>query len=310
MNGNPAVTEHSVALPPMRHDAGIEKTVMGYFIMTKPAVWGSLTITAAIGYMIGSFIAYQFSIVQLFIVVAALAAGTSGCESLTNFIDTPVDRLMKRTAARPLPSGEIPGENAVVLGIVLVIAAMTLSSFLGVLFIILMGFGIFDNVIVYSFLLKRRTSQNILWGGFSGAIPVTYGFLASASSYILMASLLFLFVFAWTPPHIWGLSIWLKDDYRNAGIPMLPVSASKKVWGSGIALFSVFTVVITLFIAIAMGYLNVLIPLVILDAVLVYALLKLLMKPERYARKFFVYTNVYLFLALMLFMIGAMTLNW
>ena len=172
--------------------------------MTKPAIWGSLTLTGAIGYVTGAFIAYHFSIMQMLIVIAALAAGTSGCESLTNFIDMPIDRVMNRTALRPLPSGEIPGENAIVLGVMLITMAMALSSFLGTVFIILMGFGIFDNVVVYSFLLKRRTSQNILWGGFSGAVPVAYGFLASAHADLLMALLLFLFVFAWTPPHICG----------------------------------------------------------------------------------------------------------
>ena len=308
MNNSAAVADRSAALSSSHHGAWIGESAQKYLFMTKPAVWVSLTVTGAIGYAIGSLITHEFSVLWLFAVVAALAAGTSGCESLTNFIDMPLDRLMKRTADRPLPSGEIPGRNAVVLGIALVIMAMALSQSLGTLFIILMGFGIFDNVVVYSFLLKSRTWQNILWGGLSGAIPVTYGFLASAPAEALMAVMLFFFVFAWTPPHIWGLSIDLREDYRNAGIPMLPVISSRRVWGTGIALFSAITVAVTLFIAVVMEHTIVVLPLAVLDAVLIYSVLKLLLRPERFAHRFFIYTNVYLFLTLLFFMIGPMTL--
>lgn len=309
MNSDAHAAERSVASSARHHNAGAGMAVMRYLVMTKPAVWGSLTLTAVIGYMTGSLLVHQLSVMRLLVVAAALAAGTSGCESLTNFIDIPVDRVMKRTASRPLPSGEIAGDNAVVMGLVLVVAAIALSSFLGAVFTVLMGLGIFDNVVVYSFLLKRRTPQNILWGGFSGAIPVAYGFLASAPAYTLVALLLFVLVFTWTPPHIWSLSVELKEDYRRAGIPMLPVVSSKNVWGTAVALFSAITIAVTLFIVIAMGITVILLPLVALDSLFVYALLKLLLTPERSAHMFFMFTNVYLFLILLLFMTGAIALR-
>ena len=277
-----------------------------YAKMTKPMVWGSLVITAILGFFTGAALTSEFNFTRFFLVAIALAAGTAGCESITNRIDLPLDRLMDRTLMRPLPAGELDGRTAILAGSALLVIAVATSLVLGPLFLCLMVFGIVDNIAVYSFWLKRRTSQNILWGGFSGAIPVMFGFLASDPDSITLAILLFTLVFSWTPPHIWSLSVEFKEDYARAGIPMLPVVSGRRTWVTAISIFYILMLSTSLLLLITEGMDNIaLSALVILDSISVALLIDFLKQPEEKAHRFFIFLNVYLVTVLIILFANA-----
>lgn len=156
-----------------------------------------------------------------------LAAGASNAFNMV--IEVESDRLMKRTEKRPLVSGEVSVQAAVGF-------ALTLAIFSLVIFFIfttiwatsLTLVAILFYIFIYTIGLKRRTAQNIVWGGIAGCMPVLIGWAAVTDSLSRTAWLFFLLIFFWTPPHFWALAIKYKDDYAAAGIPMLPVVASVK----------------------------------------------------------------------------------
>src|SRR5438034_8476551 len=159
----------------------------------------------------------------------AIIAGTAGCNALTNYHDRDIDAVMLRTRHRPLPSGRITPRAALTFGLGLISVSLILAALLNLYSLLWMALGILDNVGVYSLLLKRRSALNILLGGFSGGLPVLFGWSAVTSGPVgslspalfplLMAGL----VFVWIPVHIWFLAVSYRSDYSRAGIPMLPV---------------------------------------------------------------------------------------
>ena len=156
-----------------------------------------------------------------------LAAGASNAFNMV--IEVESDRLMKRTSKRPLVSGEINEQQAVAFSLVItIISLLIFLIFTTVLATILTVLAILFYVVGYTLWLKRRTSQNIVWGGIAGCMPVLIGWAAITNSLSLTAWLFFFLIFFWTPPHFWALAIKYKEDYAAAGIPMLPVVASIK----------------------------------------------------------------------------------
>ena len=179
---------------------------------------------------------------------AAITAGCAGCNSLTNFNDRDIDAIMMRTRKRPLPSGRITPRAALRFALGLIAISLILSALLNLYSLLWMSLGIVDNVGVYSLLLKRRSPLNILLGGFSGGLPVLFGWsavtpgpvgsLPLAPIPLLMAGL----VFVWIPVHIWFLAVYSRADYSRAGIPMLPVVVGPKTALRLIILFSLIMV--------------------------------------------------------------------
>jgi protoheme IX farnesyltransferase len=169
-----------------------------------------------------------------------LAAGASNAFNMIIEVDS--DRLMARTSKRPIVSGEVSATNAFYFASLLTVISLTIFSvFTNVLATVLTGAAIVIYVFGYTIVLKRRTDQNIVWGGIAGCMPVLIGWAAIADSLSLTAWLFFLVVFFWTPPHFWALAIKYKDDYSAAGIPMLPVvaplhSVRKQTWFHSIAM--------------------------------------------------------------------------
>ena len=156
-----------------------------------------------------------------------LAAGASNAFNMIIEIDS--DRLMARTSKRPIVSGEISATNAFYFASAITIISLTMFSvFTNVLTTVLTAAAIVIYVFGYTIVLKRRTDQNIVWGGIAGCMPVLIGWAAIANTLSLTAWLFFLVIFFWTPPHFWALAIKYKDDYSAAGIPMLPVVAPLK----------------------------------------------------------------------------------
>ena len=156
-----------------------------------------------------------------------LAAGASNAFNMA--IESESDRLMARTSNRPVASGEITETKAFYFASILTVISLTIFSvFTNILATVLTGAAIVIYVFGYTIVLKRRTDQNIVWGGIAGCMPVIIGWAAIANTLSLTAWLFFLVIFFWTPPHFWALAIKYKDDYSAAGIPMLPVVAPLK----------------------------------------------------------------------------------
>ena len=156
-----------------------------------------------------------------------LAAGASNAFNMIIEVDS--DRLMDRTSKRPLVTGEITEQAAFIFASLLTLISLGIFKlFTNTYATVLTAAAIVFYVLFYTIGLKRRTSQNIVWGGIAGCMPVLIGWAAVADGLSLTAWLFFLVIFFWTPPHFWALAIKYKDDYAAAGIPMLPVVASMK----------------------------------------------------------------------------------
>jgi len=155
--------------------------------------------------------------------VGYLAAG--GASSLNNYLDKDLDRLMRRTSRRPLPSGRVPGRLALALGIAstsssIVAAALMLNPLTAAM----VAGGITSYAMLYTIFLKRRTDWNIVIGGVAGSFPPLAGWAAATNALGLPAALMALLILLWTPGHFWALSIRAEKEYKEAGIPMLPVT--------------------------------------------------------------------------------------
>ncbi len=169
----------------------------------------------------------SFKITAATLIGGTLAAGASNAFNMIIEVDS--DRLMARTAKRPIVSGAVSETQAFVFASMLTVVSLVIFSFFTTVWAtVLTAAAIVFYVFGYTIGLKRRTSQNIVWGGIAGCMPVLIGWAAITNSLSLTAWLFFLLIFFWTPPHFWALAIKYRDDYAAAGIPMLPVVASIK----------------------------------------------------------------------------------
>lgn len=188
------------------------------------------------------------------ITVATLLGGTLAAGSANAFnqvIEKDLDELMQRTKRRPLVEKQVTSIESLIFATLIGILALSIFwIFTTPLATFLTFFAIAYYVIVYTILLKRRTSQNIVWGGAAGCMPVLIGWAAITNSITLSGLLFFSVIFFWTPPHFWALAIKYKDDYQRAKIPMLPVVASQKVVASAMLWHSLAMVVAS----IALGF--------------------------------------------------------
>ena len=156
-----------------------------------------------------------------------LAAG--GANAFNMVIESKSDQLMKRTANRPIATGQISKNNGLIFALFIsILSLLTFYFFTTKLATILTAIAIIFYVIGYTLTLKTRTSQNIVWGGIAGCMPVLIGQAAVTNDLTLTSWLFFLLIFFWTPPHFWALAVKYKDDYSAASIPMLPVVAPMK----------------------------------------------------------------------------------
>ncbi len=168
----------------------------------------------------------SFSLVATTILAGTLSAGSANAFNMV--IESESDKLMARTAKRPIVTGVISRTNAAIFAFIIGILSLIIFwIFTTPLATLLSFFAIAFYVLVYTIGLKSRTSQNIVWGGVAGCMPVFIGWAAVTNSLSITALAFFMVIFFWTPPHFWALAIKYKDDYSAAGIPMLPVVATK-----------------------------------------------------------------------------------
>ncbi len=168
----------------------------------------------------------DFGLVAATLIGGTLAAGASNAFNMV--IEAETDKLMARTSKRPLVLGTVSKRNATIFATFLTVLSLAIFEiFTTNLATLLTALAIFYYVVIYTIILKPNTSQNIVWGGAAGCMPVLIGWAAVADSLTLVPVAFFFVVFFWTPPHFWALAIKYKDDYSAAGIPMLPSVSSQ-----------------------------------------------------------------------------------
>jgi protoheme IX farnesyltransferase len=177
-----------------------------------------------------------------------LALACGGASALNHVIDRDIDPLMgERTKRRPVASGRVSPSRALEFGLALsALSFVLLASVVNVLTAVLALVGNLFYVLVYTRWLKRSTPQNIVIGGAAGAVPPLVGWAAATGNVTLAAWVLFAIVFVWTPPHFWALAILIKDNYRNAGVPMLPVVRGDRETARQIVIYSTGLIAVTL----------------------------------------------------------------
>ncbi len=196
-----------------------------YVQLLKPRVMSLVVFTGLTGLVCAGEPMHPL-LAAVAVLCIAVGAGASG--ALNMWYDADIDARMKRTRARPVPSGKVQGADALAMGITLsLLSCMTMFIAIGWLAASLLAFTIFFYAVPYTMWLKRTTPQNIVIGGLAGALPPVIGWAAAAHAVPLNAWLLCLIIFMWTPPHFWALSLYTSADYGKAGIPMGPV-----VWGA------------------------------------------------------------------------------
>jgi len=208
-----------------------------YFALTKPRVIELLLIST-----VPTMILAQGGLPELWLIVAVLFGGALSAGSANAFncyIDADIDKLMGRTKNRPLVTGELSAREALIFAWVIgIISTVFFAVVVNLLSALLSLLAILFYVFVYTLGLKRRTPQNIVWGGAAGAMPALIGWAAVTGELSPAAWVLFFIIFLWTPPHYWPLSIKYEEDYRNAKVPMLPVVAENQVVARQIILYS------------------------------------------------------------------------
>ena len=235
------------AVAPSVHQAGsgVSRKLRAYLALTKPRVIELLLVTT-----LPTMIFAQGGFPSLGLVIAtmiggAFAAGSAG--AFNCYLDRDIDKVMNRTLNRPLVTGEVTPREALIFAWALGVAAVAilwlganpLAAWLGVA-------AIFFYVVVYTLILKRRTAQNIVWGGAAGCMPVLIAWAAVTGTIEWPAVVLFLVIFLWTPPHYWPLSMKYSDDYNAAKVPMLGAIAGAGIVSVQVVLYAWATVICSL----------------------------------------------------------------
>ena len=198
-----------------------------YLALTKPRIIELLLVTTLPSMILAAGGLPGWQVVVATMVGGTLAAGSAN--ALNCYVDRDIDAVMRRTGHRPLARHDVSARGALLFGVALGIVAITLmATATNLLAAGLTAFAIAFYVVGYTMILKRRTAQNIVWGGAAGCMPVLIGWAAVTGSLDWAPLVLFAVVFFWTPPHFWALAIRYREDYARAGVPMLPVVASPK----------------------------------------------------------------------------------
>lgn len=220
---------------------GFSRTLKAYIALTKPRVLELLLVTT-----VPVMILAHGGVPNLWLVLATVIGGAMSAGSAAAFnmyLDRDIDAHMHRTEKRPIVTGEVSPRAALVFAWALAVASTVwLSVTTNWLAAVLSVAAIFFYVVIYTIILKRRTEQNIVWGGIAGCFPVLIGWTAVAGSLAWTPFILFLLVFLWTPPHYWPLSMKYKGDYQEADIPMLGATRDGLQVGLQVILYAWATV--------------------------------------------------------------------
>ncbi|TCP35811.1 heme o synthase [Sphingomonas sp. BK235] len=271
-----------------------------FVALTKPRVMTLVVFTGLCG-MLAAPVAVDPVLGFTAILCIALGAGAAG--ALNQWYEADLDAVMKRTAARPLPAGRMERQSALHFGVGLgAFSVILMGLAVNLAAAAILAVSILFYVLIYTVWLKRRTPQNIVIGGAAGAFPPLIGWAAATGEVALLPLLLFFLVFLWTPPHFWALALFVKTDYANAGVPMLPVVAGERVTRRQIGLYTIPMALV----AVApwpLGLAGPVYGVVAIAMTAVFALLAALVatgrtsaaRPMRYEKQLFGFSILYLF---------------
>jgi len=274
--------------------------IKAFFNLMKPRVMSLVIFTCAVGLLIApTKIDFANAIYSL--IAVALGSGAAG--ALNMWYESDLDSLMTRTCLRPIPTGKLTKNQALIFGIASsIISVIALYIFSNLIAAIILAITILFYVFVYTIWLKRKTPQNIVIGGAAGALPPVIGWSIATNGISLEPIILFLIIFIWTPSHFWALSLYKTDDYKKARIPMLPIISGIKTTKFNIFIYSLILFPVALspyfFNFSGLFYLNLA---TIMSGYYILISYKLLKeknstKEKRLASKLFGYSILYLFM--------------
>ncbi|MDF7776686.1 heme o synthase [Sphingomonas sp. AOB5] len=207
-----------------------------FLALTKPRVMTLVVFTGLCGMLAANVPIHP---VLGFTAILCIALGAGAAGALNQWYESDLDSLMKRTQGRPLPAGRMDRQSALHFGVGLAAFSVILMYFaLNLAAAAILTVSILFYVFIYTIWLKRRTAQNIVIGGAAGAFPPMIGWAAATGDIATLPVLLFALIFLWTPPHFWALALFVKTDYANAGVPMLPVVAGERMTRTQIGLYT------------------------------------------------------------------------
>ena len=273
----------------------------------KPRVMSLVIFTCVVGLLIAP---NQINFMTATFALLSVALGAGGAGALNMWFESDIDALMKRTCLRPIPTGKVSRNQALIFGIVTsIFSVFSLYYFSNFLSAVMLTITILFYVLIYTIWLKQLTPQNIVIGGAAGAFPPIIGWTIATGGITLEPILLFLIIFFWTPSHFWALSLYKTEDYNNAKIPMLPVVSGIKTTKINIFVYAI----ILFFISITPYYFDYsgiiyLFSSVLLGSYYVFLCYKLLVEKDEdkiLAKKIFVYSILYLFLIFVIILIDS-----
>ena len=280
------------------------------FQLMKPRVMSLVIFTCVVGLLISP---NSVDLLNSSISIIAVALGAGAAGSLNMWYEADVDALMKRTCLRPIPTGKVTKNQALVFGLLISLLSIfilyTFSNFLSALMLFI---TIFFYVVIYTIWLKKKTPQNIVIGGAAGAFPPVIGWTIASNSISFEPILLFLIIFFWTPSHFWALSLYKTEDYTNAKIPMLPVVSGIRTTKINIFVYAVILLIISLapyfFNYFGLTYLFSSTILGLYYTYLCYELLKSKNENDEknISKKIFVYSIAYLFLIYLIILLDSL----
>jgi len=212
-------------------------SIKAFFNLMKPRVMSLVIFTCAVGLLIAPG---KINFIDAVCSLMAVALGSGAAGALNMWYESDLDSLMTRTCLRPIPTGKLTRNQALMFGIFSSLISVTaLYFFSNLIAAITLAITILFYVFVYTVWLKRKTPQNIVIGGASGALPPVIGWAIATNTISLEPIILFLIIFIWTPSHFWALSLYKSEDYRKAKIPMLPITSGVKTTKFNILIYAI-----------------------------------------------------------------------
>ncbi len=227
------------------HAAAADAPWRRYLELTKPRIVALMLFTAVVGMVLSTPypVPWERALFALLGIGLAAAAGAV----MNHVADSHIDGMMRRTQGRPLPTGDVERAGAIAFALLLAATGMAVMvAWVNTLSALLTFFAMIGYALFYTLLLKRTTPQNVVWGGAAGAAPPVLGAAAVAGEVTVQSLLLFVIIFIWTPPHFWPLALHRAEEYRQADLPMLPVTHGFEFTKSQIVSYTVLLFAVTL----------------------------------------------------------------
>ena len=273
-------------------------TIYNYISLLKPRVMSLSIFTSLVGILIAPG---KISLLHLFLAVLAISIGSGAAGALNMWYERDTDKLMERTKNRALPLGLVSSKGALIFGILLsVISVVLLYVVSNVLSAFLLALTIFYYIFVYTIWLKKKSPQNIVIGGAAGAFPPMIGWSVVTGTLSIEICVIFILIFLWTPPHFWSLALYKSNDYKKAGIPMMPLVVGNEKTVKMILYYSLSLIPTTIILSFYYSYFFT-ISALILGSIFVYLSLNLRLflndeiNFEKKAQNLFYFSIIYLF---------------